>query len=490
MAGHSPHRPSAQTPPRAPPAAAAAIVASYIESLSPYLPGKPIEEVAREFGVPDCVKLASNENPLGASPLALAAIRDSLAHVHLYPDGSCFALKRKLAERHHVSPAEVVVGAGTNEILTLLVRTFLAEGEEALLSENTFLVYRLAVQSCGRSAVAVPMRDHRYDLDAMAAAIGPRTKLIFIANPDNPNGTYVGKAELERFLAQVPERVLVVLDEAYFEFASGVAAGYPDGCELRKLRPRLVVLRTFSKIYGLASLRVGYGLAEPDVANYLDRVRDPFNVSSVAQVAALAALDDDAHVASTKAVTFQGRDLLARELPRFGFKVVPSVTNFVLALTGRSEEDGSAGRRAEAEGRSIRSEEDGSAGRGAEAEGRSIRSEEDGSAGRGAEAEGRSIRSEEDGSAGRGAEAEGRSIRSEEDGSAGRRAEAEGRSIRSGEELFQGLLRHGVIVRPMGGYGMPEAVRISVGTPAENERLIRALEIVVGVAPRRAAGPA
>ncbi len=394
MAGHSPHSPpqTSLTTPRPAP-----IVASYIESLSPYLPGKPLEEVAREFGIPDCVKLASNENPLGASPLALAAIRDSLARVHLYPDGSCFALKQKLAERHRVPPQEVVVGAGTNEILTLLVRTFLAEGEEALLSENTFLVYQLAVQSCGRTAVAVPMRDHRYDLEAMAAAIGPRTKLIFIANPDNPNGSYVTKAELERFLSRVPERVIVVLDEAYFEFVD--AEDYPDGCELRKQRRRLVVLRTFSKIYGLASLRVGYGLAEPDVANYLDRVRDPFNVSSMAQVAALAALDDSAHVASTKAVTFQGRALLMHELPRFGFQVVPSVTNFVLALAGSS-----------------------------------------------------------------------------------------------GDALFQALLRHGVIVRPMAAYGMPDAVRISVGTPAENEKLLRALELVVdqGSAPqprRSAAGP-
>jgi histidinol-phosphate aminotransferase len=192
----------------------------------------------------------------------------------------------------------------------------------------------------------------------------------------------------------VPERVLVVLDEAYFEFAFGdVAPDYPDGCELRKIRPRLIVLRTFSKIHGLAGLRVGYGIGEPDIANYLDRVRDPFNVSSLAQVAAVAALDDHAHVEATKAVTFQGRAVLMRELPRFGFRVVPSVTNFVLALTGRS-----------------------------------------------------------------------------------------------GEELFQGLLHHGVIVRPMAGYGMPEAIRISVGTATENEKLLRALEIVVDGSPRRAAG--
>ncbi|HUB09693.1 MAG TPA: histidinol-phosphate transaminase [Myxococcales bacterium] len=366
------------------------IVASYIESLSPYVPGKPIEEVAREYGVPDCAKLASNENPLGASPLALTAIRDALERVHLYPDGSCFALKRKLAALHGAAPEEIVVGAGTNEILTLLVRTFLAEGEEAVLSENTFLVYRLAVQSCGRRAAAVPMRGHRYDLDAMAAAIGPRTKLVFIANPDNPNGTYVSEVELTRFLDRVPERVLVVLDEAYFEFVD--AADYPDGVRLRRHRPRLVVLRTFSKIHGLAGLRVGYGLCERDVANYLDRVRDPFNVSSLAQVAAVAALDDHAHVEATRVVTREGRDLLMRELPRFGFQVVPSVANFVLALTGQS-----------------------------------------------------------------------------------------------GEALFQGLLRHGVIVRPMTAYGMPEAVRISIGTPAENQRLLRALEKVVDTR-RRAAG--
>ena len=377
--GHTPHSP---------------IVAPYIESLSPYVPGKPIEEVAREFGIPDCVKLASNENPLGASPLALAAIRNALAQGHLYPDGSCFALKRKLATLHGVEPEEVVVGAGTNEILTLLVRTFLAEGEEAVLSENTFLVYRLAVQSCGRRATSVPMRDHRYDLEAMAGAIGPRTKLVFVANPDNPNGTYVTAAELDRFLDRVPAHVLVVLDEAYFEFVD--EADYPDGARLLRRRPRLVVLRTFSKIHGLAGLRVGYALCERDVANYLDRVRDPFNVSSVAQTAAVAALEDQAHVEATRAVVREGRALLMRELPGLGFRVVPSVANFVLADVGGS-----------------------------------------------------------------------------------------------GEALFQALLRHGVIVRPMAAYGMPEAVRISIGTPAENERLLRALEkIAEGQARPRAAGPA
>ncbi|MHB1845851.1 MAG: histidinol-phosphate transaminase [Deltaproteobacteria bacterium] len=354
------------------------LVAPYIETLSPYVPGKPIEEVAREHGVPDCAKLASNENPLGASPRALAAIRDALSRVHLYPDGASFALKQKLAERHGVDPAEIVVGAGTNEILTLLARTFLSEGEEVVLSQNTFLVYRLAVQACGRRAVEVPMKAHRYDLEAMARAVGPKTKLVFIANPDNPNGSYVGREELARFLASVPERVIVVLDEAYFEFVD--RPDYPDGAELRCGRRGLVVLRTFSKIYGLSGLRVGYALCDRDVAGYLERVRDPFNVSSLAQVAAIAALEDEAHVQATRAVTFAGRTLLERELPRFGFTVVPSVANFVLA---------------------------------------------------------------------------------------------EGKD---GDRLFSDLLPHGVIVRPMRAYGMPNAVRVSVGTPQENERLLRALE--------------
>lgn len=367
------------------------LVASHIESLFPYVPGKPIEEVVREFGVPDCAKLASNENPLGASPRALAAVRDALSRAHLYPDGSCFALKQKLALRHGVDPREIVIGAGTNELLTLLARTFLGEGEEALLSENSFLVYRLAVQACGRRAVSVPMKDHRYDLEAMAQAVTQRTKLVFIANPDNPNGSYVTSRELERFLARVPERALVVLDEAYFEYVE--ALDYPDGAVLRRLRPRIVVLRTFSKIHGLAGLRVGYALCEPDVASYLDRVRDAFNVSALAQVAALAALDDREHVEATRAVTTEGRALLSRELPRFGFRVVPSVANFVLA-----EHSG------------------------------------------------------------------------------------------DGDALFSALLPHGVIVRPMSAYGMPRAVRISVGTPAENERLLRALERLPGPLPQ-ALGP-
>ncbi len=354
------------------------LVAPYIETLSPYVPGKPIEEVAREYGVPDCAKLASNENPLGASPRALAAIRDALSRIHLYPDGASFALKEKLAARHGVDPREIVIGAGTNEILTLLARTFLAEGEEAVISENTFLVYRIAIQACGRRAVAVPMKDHRYDLEAMAAAVGPKTKLVFVANPDNPNGSYVTKAELDRFLAKLPERVLVVLDEAYFEFVD--KSDYPDGAELRRRRPGLVVLRTFSKIYGLAGARVGYALCDPDVAGYLERVRDPFNVSSLGQVAAIAALDDAAHVSATREVTIEGRAVLMRELPRFGFTVVPSVANFVLA---------------------------------------------------------------------------------------------EGKD---GDELFRSLLPHGVIVRPMRAYGMPNAARVSIGSPQENERLLRALE--------------
>jgi histidinol-phosphate aminotransferase len=361
------------------------LVPPNIQTLSPYVPGKPIEEVAREYGVDGAVKLASNENPLGPSPLALQAIRDRLSHAHLYPDGASFVLKQRLAEYHGVTPAEVTVGNGTNEIITLAARTFLAPGDEAVISQQTFAIYRIALQAADRPFTAVPLRDHRYDLEAMADALTPRTKICFIANPDNPNGTYVSQGELEAFLKRVPPGCLTILDEAYFEFAHGPRfPDYPDGSELRKRYPRLVVLRTFSKAYGLAGIRVGYGLCEPDVAQYLDRVRDAFNVSSIAQWAGVAALDDRVHLERTLAVVAEGREFLSRELPRFGFKVVPSAANFLLCELGQS-----------------------------------------------------------------------------------------------GKAFFEALLPHGVIVRPLDAYRMPQAVRISVGTAKDNQRLLSAIEQVM-----------
>jgi histidinol-phosphate aminotransferase len=358
---------------------ALSLVAPYIESLTPYVPGKPIDEVTREYGVADPVKLASNENALGPSPLAMKAVTAALERVNLYPDGAAFALKQGLSRKLGVPPAEIMLGNGANELITLLARTFLADGEEAVFSSNTFLCYRIAVQSCGRRFTEVPMRDHRADLPALGAAVTPRTRLLFLANPDNPNGTYAAQVELEAFLARLPETCTVVLDEAYFEFAD--APDFPDGLKLRRRFPNLVVLRTFSKIYGLAGLRVGYGVASSRMVGYLDRVRDTFNVNSLGQVAALAALDDHEHVRRTLDATSEGKARLLKDLPRFGFQVVPSVANFVLAEVGQSA-----------------------------------------------------------------------------------------------QALFEALLPLGVILRPLGPYGMPRAMRISVGTPPENLRLLRALD--------------
>ena len=308
------------------------LVAPYIESLAPYVPGKPIEEVTREYGVPDPIKLASNENPIGPSPKALAAIQAALGHLHLYPDGAAFTLRQGLSKFLGVPSNEIVLGNGTNEIITLLARTFLADGDEAIFSATTFLCYRISVQSCGRKFFEVPMREHRADLEAMARAVTARTRLLYLSNPDNPNGTYNTKSELEALMAKVPERCLVVLDEAYFEFAD--APDYPNGLTLRSRYPNLIVLRTFSKAYGLAGLRVGYGVARPEVVTYLDRVRDTFNVNSLGQVGALAALEDREHVRKTQETVAAGRTWLAKELPRFGFKVIPSLANFLLVDVG------------------------------------------------------------------------------------------------------------------------------------------------------------
>src|SRR5574342_399673 len=267
------------------------LVPPYVASLTPYVPGKPIEEVEREYGVVGVAKLASNENALGPSPLALAAVREAAARMHLYPDGSAFYLKAAIARRFGVGADEVMVGNGSNELIELMVRTFVLEGEEVLTSAQSFIAYKLAAQAHGRTLVEAPMKARfHYDLDALRKLLSRRTKVIFLANPDNPTGTWFAEAELMPFLDAVPKETLVVLDEAYLEFVD--APGYQDALALRRKYQNLVVLRTFSKIYGLAGLRLGYGLARPEVVEYVDRVRPPFNVNHVAQAAGVAALGD------------------------------------------------------------------------------------------------------------------------------------------------------------------------------------------------------
>jgi histidinol-phosphate aminotransferase len=361
------------------------LVPPNVASLTPYVPGKPIEEVEREYGVSNVAKLASNENALGPSPKALAAAREAAAKVHLYPDGSAFYLRNALAAKLGVEPKEVFVGNGSNELIELMVRTFVLEGEEVLTSAQSFVAYKLAAHAHGRTLVEAPMKGRfHYDLDAIKKLMSRRTKVVFLANPDNPTGTWFTEAELTPFLDAVPKETLVVLDEAYVEFVD--APGYQDALALRKKYANLVVLRTFSKIYGLAGLRLGYGIARPEVVEYVDRVRAPFNVNLVAQAAGVAALGDDEHVARSRALVREERPGLAAGLAALGATVVPSQGNFVLAdFPGKS-----------------------------------------------------------------------------------------------GKELFEALLREGVIARPVAGYGFPTALRFTVGLRAENEKCLAALRKALG----------
>ncbi len=357
-----------------------ALVPPYVASLQPYIPGKPIEEVEREYGVTGVAKLASNENPLGPSPRAAEAARAAVSQVNLYPDGAAYSLHQALAARYGVSPEEFFVGNGSNELIELLVRTFVLDGEEVLTSAQSFVAYKLAANAHGRTLMEAPMKARfHYDLDALKKLLSRKTKVVFLANPDNPTGTWFSEKDLVPFLEAAPKDTLVVLDEAYAEYVD--APGYQDSLVLRKKFPNLVVLRTFSKIYGLAGLRVGYGLARQEVVEYLDRVRAPFNVNHVAQAAAAAALGDADHVARSRALMLEERPALAAGLTKLGAAVVPSQANFMLA-------------------------------------------------------------------------------------------EFPGRPAKV---LFEELLREGVVTRPLAGYGFPNALRITVGLPRENEKCLGAL---------------
>ena len=359
------------------------LVPEWIRTLAPYSPGKPIEEVERELGIRDSIKLASNENPLGPSPKALAAIAAALGDLNRYPDGSAFYLKRRLAARLGVAVEELVVGNGSNEIIELVVRTFLRPGDEAVMADQAFVVYRLVVQAAGGTARVVPLRDFTHDLDAIAAAITPRTRLVFLANPNNPTGTIFRRAAWEAFLGRVPGHVVVVADDAYAEYVDDPE--YPDTIRSRgDGSVAVVTLRTFSKLYGLAGLRIGYGVGSAAVMDAIGRVRQPFNVNSLALVGALAALDDDEHVRRTLAANREGMAYLVAAFRRLGLESVPSAANFVLVR------------------------------------------------------------------------------------------------VAGAARAYQALLRRGVIVRPMDVYGFPEHLRVTVGTPAENQRFVDALRAVLG----------
>ncbi|OGL62302.1 MAG: histidinol-phosphate transaminase [Candidatus Tectomicrobia bacterium RIFCSPLOWO2_02_FULL_70_19] len=345
-----------------------------VAGITVYQPGKPIEEVERELGISGSIKLASNENPLGPSPKALAAVQRALGDLNRYPDGGGYYLKRALAKHHELTPEHFVLGNGTNEVLELLAHAFLDPGDPVVFSEGAFIVYLIVSQLTSCEMRTAPMRDFTHDLEAMAARVDERTKAVFIANPNNPTGTAVGEKALRRLLERVPERTLVVVDEAYCHFAH--REDYPDAVRLIPEFPNVVALRTFSKVYGLAGLRVGYGVAHPEVAAAMERVREPFNVNSLALAAAEAALEDREHVEESIRVNDVGREFLVRELAALGLPFVPTQGNFMMVEVG----------------------------------------------------------------------------------------DAKG--------VYEALLREGVIVRPVAGYGFPRHLRVSIGTPEENRRVV------------------
>lgn len=312
------------------------LVTSGCRHLRPYPPGKPIEEVERELGH-KAIKLASNENPLGPSPLALEAIRQSLERVSFYPDGGGYSLRQKLAELHQTSMSQVILGAGSTGLIELAAKTCLAPGDEVVISESSFYIYETATLSMGGVLIKVPMRGLACDLQAMARAVTPRTKIVYLANPNNPTGTLFTADEFEKFLSVVPARTLVVLDEAYCDYVD--TPGYSRSLSEVKAGKNILVLRTFSKVHGLAGLRIGYGVGHEELIEVLNRVRSPFNASSLAQAAAFAALDDDEHVARSIESNRREMKLLMRELTTLGVSYTPSAANFLLIDTGRDCED-------------------------------------------------------------------------------------------------------------------------------------------------------
>ncbi len=313
------------------------LVPPNIELLKPYQPGKPVEELERELGITGAIKIASNENPLGPLPKAIAAGREAMASAHLYPDGGAFHLRAALSERLGVGADELVFGAGSNEIIGMLVHAFCRAGADKIVAPKySFISYKLFALSFGVEMVETDVTDELgCDPDALIAAFDDRTRIVFLANPNNPTGAYVGKADFERILDALPERALLVMDEAYHEYAVAMADDYPRSQAYRDGRPLLVTLRTFSKIYGLAGLRIGYAIAHPRVADYLNRVRRPFNAQSVGQAAALAALEDEDHVVRSRELNAAGIADLTAACEGIGVRALPSLGNFVLVDVAR-----------------------------------------------------------------------------------------------------------------------------------------------------------
>ena len=350
-------------------------VSDNIKSITPYVPGKPLEELERELGITGSIKLASNENPLGPSPKAVAAVKKALEGLNRYPDGSGFYLSQALAKKFKVELSQIILGNGSNELLELAVRAFVQPGDETISADPSFVVYKMVTQAAGGTNVIVPCKDMRHDLDAMAERITPKTRLVFIANPNNPTGTMNTISEMDRFMEKVPDSVIVVVDEAYFEYVTH--SEYPDSLDYLKGGRNILALRTFSKIYGLAGLRIGYGITTPEIAEMMNKVRQPFNTNSLAQVGALAALADRKHVEKSVAINNEGKQFLTQSFQRLGISFIPTETNFIMFETGLD-----------------------------------------------------------------------------------------------GKDLYNGLLKTGVIIRPMG----PKRLRVTIGLPEENKRFVEELE--------------
>lgn len=359
-----------------------ALVQPHLAQITPYQAGKPLEELAREMGLTDAIKLASNENPLGPSPLALAAIQENLSTLHRYPDSHAYYLKEDLSRRLGLNPSQLILGNGSDEVLDFLVRALVPPGGEVLSTNHTFLMYGLLTQAVGGVFREVPLKEMRVDLPALARAVTDQTRLILVNNPNNPTGTAFLRPEWEKFLASMPPQVTVVLDEAYIDFADDPRV--PESLDYISEDRLLVGLRTFSKAYGLAGLRIGYGFGPSVLMDYLNRLRLPFNVNRLAQVAARAALTDELFLERTKAVVLEGRAWVCRELERLGLSYTPSQTNYILIGVNRPARD-----------------------------------------------------------------------------------------------VYQAMLREGVIIRAMDEYGFSEHIRVNVGLPEENQRFIKTLAQVM-----------
>src|SRR5450759_1860201 len=312
-----------------------------IKDLPVYSPGLDIDDVKRRYGVERVIKLASNENPLGPSPMAVEALRGALDDINLYPDGACMLLREKLADKLGVAPERFIFGNGTDEVIDLIFFAFFNAGDVALMGDRTFSSYYLSGATVGAALEYEPLSEHRHEIDGMLKRVGSRTRALFVGTPHNPTGTICTTAELEKALESLPEDVLLVWDEAYVEYVDD--PDYPDSVPYLQDHPNLIVLRTFSKCYGLAGLRVGYGIAHPGIVNYLEKVRPPFNVNRLAQVAAVAALDDTAHVERSRRVNSEGKRFLATELGAMGLEPVPTQANFILFKYGHKI-DGLPGR--------------------------------------------------------------------------------------------------------------------------------------------------